>query len=67
LTDDDLPLLGRRAFQDADNDSEERDNVQVKEFVLTKFEDIFRAVEVAKKKLWTPTLTSIEACKFAEM
>jgi hypothetical protein len=39
----------------------------VKEFTLKEFEDIFRVVEVMRQKLWMLTLTSIEACKFAEM
>jgi hypothetical protein len=42
LTDDDLLLLDQqRAFEEADNDAEERDNVQVKEFTLKEFENIF--------------------------
>jgi hypothetical protein len=41
-TDDDLLLLDQqRAFEEADNDAEEQDNVQVKEFILKEFEDIF--------------------------
>jgi hypothetical protein len=68
LTDDDLLILNRqRAFEEADNDTEERDNVQVKEFTLKEFEDILRAVEVVKQKIWMLTLTSIEACKSADM
>jgi hypothetical protein len=52
LTDDDLLLLDQqRAFEEADNDTEERDNVQVKEFTLKEFENFFRAVEVAKQKI----------------
>jgi hypothetical protein len=46
LTVDDLLSDQQRAFEEADNDAEERDNVQVKEFSLKEFEDIFRAVEV---------------------
>jgi hypothetical protein len=45
LIDDDLLLLDKqRAFEEADSDAEEWDNVQVKEF-----EDIFRVL----KKSWS--------------
>jgi hypothetical protein len=51
LAEDDLLLLYRQtAFEEADNGAEEWYNVQVKEFTLKEFEDIFRAVEVTKKK-----------------
>jgi hypothetical protein len=62
LTDDDLlHLIQQRAFEEAESNAEERDNMQVKEFTLTEFEDIFRAVEVVIKILWMLTLISIEA------
>jgi hypothetical protein len=51
LTDDDLLLDQQRTFEEADNDAEERDNVQLKEFTLKEFEDIFRAVEVVKQQI----------------
>ncbi|XP_063152245.1 uncharacterized protein LOC134492057 isoform X1 [Candoia aspera] len=42
LTDDDLLLLDQqRAFEEMDNDAEERDNMQVKEFTLKEFEGTF--------------------------
>jgi hypothetical protein len=42
LTDDDLLLLiQQRAIEEADNDAIKRNNVQVKEFTLKEFEDIF--------------------------
>jgi hypothetical protein len=47
LIDDDLLLLDQqKAFEEAENNAEERDNVQVKEF-----EDIFQAVEVVKQQI----------------
>jgi hypothetical protein len=51
LTDDDLLLDQQRAFEEADSGAEEQDNVQVKEFTLKEFEDIFRAVEVVRQKI----------------
>jgi hypothetical protein len=52
LTDDDLLLSDQqRTFEGADSDAEERDNLQVKEFSLEEFEDIFRAVEFVKQKI----------------
>jgi hypothetical protein len=52
LTDDDFLLLDQqRAFEEADNDAEERDNVQVKEFTLKESEDIFRTVGAVKQKI----------------
>jgi hypothetical protein len=51
LTNDDLLFDQQRAIEEADNGAEERDNVQVKEFTLKEFEDIFRAVEVVKHKI----------------
>jgi hypothetical protein len=50
LIDDDLLLGQQRAFEEADNDAKERDNVQVKEFTFKEFGYIFRAVEVMKQK-----------------
>jgi hypothetical protein len=47
LTYDVLLLDEQRAFEEA----EEQDNVQVNEFTLKEFEDIFRAVEVVKQKI----------------
>jgi hypothetical protein len=41
LTSDDLLLVQQRAFEEADIDAIERNNVQVKEFTLKEFEDIF--------------------------
>jgi hypothetical protein len=41
----------QRAFEEANNDAEERDNLQVKEFTPKELEDIFRAVEVMKQKI----------------
>jgi hypothetical protein len=46
-----LHLDQQRAYEEADNDVEERDNVRVKEFTLKEFEDVFRAVEVVKQKI----------------
>jgi hypothetical protein len=43
---DDLLLDEQRAHEEADNDNEEQDNVQVKEFTVKKFEDIIRALEI---------------------
>jgi hypothetical protein len=58
LTDDDLLLLDQqKLFREVDNGAEERDNVEVKEFTLNEFEDIFRAVAVVKQILWLLTLT----------
>jgi hypothetical protein len=52
LTDDDLLLLDQRSsFEEADNDAEERDNVQVKEVTLKESEDSFRAEEVVKQRI----------------
>jgi hypothetical protein len=52
LTDGDhLLLLDQQRAIEADNDIEERDNMQVKEFTLKEFEDIFRAVEVVNQKI----------------
>jgi hypothetical protein len=70
LTDDDLFLDQQTDFEEANNDTEEQDNAEVKEFMLKEFEDIFRAVKALKqkkKKMYTSmlALTSIEACKFA--
>jgi hypothetical protein len=51
LTDDDLLLSNQqRAFEKADNDTEEN-NVQVIEFTLKEFEGIFLAVKVMKQKI----------------
>jgi hypothetical protein len=52
LTDDDLLLLDeQRAFEEADNDAEEGDNVQVKEVTLKESEDFFRAIEIVKNNI----------------
>jgi hypothetical protein len=51
LTNDDLLLGQQRASEEADNDAEERDTVQVKEVTLKNFQDIFRAVEVVKQEI----------------
>lgn len=51
LTTDDLLLDQHGAFEEANNDAEEWDNVQLKEFTLKEFEDIFRAVEVMKQRI----------------
>jgi hypothetical protein len=67
LNDDDFLLLDQQmAFEEADNDAEERDNVQVMEFTLKEFEDIFRGTEAVKQILWLLALNWILACKFAE-
>jgi hypothetical protein len=50
LIDDDLLLDQQRAFEEANNDARERDNVQVKELTFKEFGDIFRPVEVVKQK-----------------
>jgi hypothetical protein len=44
LTDDDLLLSDQRGFEEAENDTGEQNNVQVMEFTLKEFEDIFLAV-----------------------
>jgi hypothetical protein len=41
----------QRTIDEADNDAEEPDNMQVKEFTLKEFGDIFRAVEVVNQKI----------------
>jgi uncharacterized protein YjcR len=46
-----LLLDQQRAFEEANNDAEEQDNVQVKKFTLKELEDIFRAVEVLEQKM----------------
>jgi hypothetical protein len=51
LTDDDLFLDQQRAFEEADNEAEGRDDVQVKDLILKELEDIFRAVEFLKQNI----------------
>ncbi|XP_036597382.1 tigger transposable element-derived protein 1-like [Trichosurus vulpecula] len=52
LTDDDfLHLDQQRVFEDVGDDTEEADNMQMKEFTLKEFEDIFQALEVVKQKI----------------
>jgi hypothetical protein len=46
LTDDQ-----QRVSEEVDNDSEERDNVQMQEFSLKESGDIFRAVKFLKQKI----------------
>ncbi|XP_051842461.1 uncharacterized protein LOC127554692 [Antechinus flavipes] len=50
LTDNDLHLE-QQVFEEASNDLKESDNMQMKEFTLKEFEDLFRAVEVMKQKI----------------
>ncbi|XP_043835158.1 tigger transposable element-derived protein 1-like [Dromiciops gliroides] len=50
-TDDFLHLEQQRVFEDIDDDTEEANNVQMKEFTLKEFEDIFQALEVVKQKI----------------
>ncbi|KAM9033903.1 uncharacterized protein LOC105749892 [Sarcophilus harrisii] len=50
LTDNDLHLE-QQVFEEANNDLKESDNMQMKEFTLKEFEDLFRAAEVMKQKI----------------
>jgi hypothetical protein len=67
VTDDNLLLLDQqRVFEDAENDTEEQDNVQVTEFTLKEFVGYLSScISHEAKKLWM--LTSTVACKFVEM
>ncbi|XP_044522035.1 uncharacterized protein LOC123238854 [Gracilinanus agilis] len=51
LADDDLHLEQQQVFEEANSDTIVADNVQMKEFTLKEFEDIFQAVEVMKQKI----------------
>lgn len=50
ITDDDLLVDKQWAFEEAYNDAKEGDNVKMKKFALTEFENIFWNVEFMKQK-----------------
>jgi hypothetical protein len=51
LTDGFLLLDHQKASEKVDSDAEELENVQVREFNLKEFEDVFRAAEIVKQKI----------------